>query len=501
MTQIQKTSDSESAAQRILRNATYLMGSQLATWSMTVVSIVIIPRYLGAERLGDFSLAESIWLIAAGFTLFGLTTHLTKSIARTPENLSALFGTAWINVGLNFLLTFGGVLLYSWLSGYSPTRIQLIAIMGIGSFAFSTIELATSALAGLEQMGYISSIATINRAIYTVFAITTLLLGGSLIQYALVVVVAAVIGAILMVSMLYRAQPFSIRFDFSLSKELYREGAPYFLTMIFAMLYKEFDIVIMSWLLPDANQFGWYAAADRLFGTMMFLPHVLVTALFPALSRMHGEGSDLLPTYVSKSFNLLFLVSVPVGLGISAIAEPVIGTIYGQEFIEAAQILKVLGFVLILTYQTTLLGQFLISVDKQRLWTITMMVATLATIPLDLILVPYANSFGPAGVGGAMAYLFTEGGMMVAGLYFLPKGFITKANIVLALKTILAGAVMYAAVMWVNRYGLAPGIISGAIIYPIVILLLKTIPAEDIQLFKSAAAPITNRLSKFKKSG
>ena len=501
MTQLKQPSKVGNAAQRVVRNATYLMGSQLATWAMTVASIVIIPRYLGAERFGEFSLAESIWLIAAGFTLFGLNTHLTKSIARTPDKLSTLFGTAWVNVGFNFLLTFGGVILYSWISGYSPDRIQLIAIMGIGSLAMSTIALASSALAGLEHMGYISSIATINRAIYTVFAITTLLLGGNLIQYAVIIVIAVVIGAVLMVSTLYRTQPFSINFDLSLSRELYREGTPYFLTMIFAMLYKEFDIVIMSWLLPDANQLGWYTAADRLFGTMMFLPHVLVTALFPALSRMHGEGSELLPIYVSKSFNLLFLVSVPVGLGISAIAEPVIRTIYGAEFIEAAQILRVLGFVLILTYQTTLLGQFLISVDKQKLWTITMAVATLATIPLDLILVPYADTFGPAGVGGAMAYIFTEGGMMIAGIYFLPKGFITKANLFLALKAILAGAIMYSAVIWVSRYGLAPGIISGVIIYPIVIFLLRTIPAEDIELFKSAAAPITNRLSRFRNPG
>ena len=500
MTQPKKT-DETGSAQRLIRNASYLMGSQLATWTMTMASIVIIPRYLGPERFGAFSLAESIWLIAAGFTLFGLDIHLTKSIARNRDKISTFFGTALTNIFFNFALTFGGVLLFSWLSGYSTAQMQIIAIMGIGSFGLSTITLAQSALVGLERMGFVSSVATINRAIYTVFAILTLILGGNLIQYAIVVVSAMVIGAILMVAALYRAQPFTLSFDLSLSRELYREGVPYFLTMIFAMLYKEFDMIIMSWLLPTSNQLGWYTTADRLFGTMMFLPHVLITALFPVLSRMHGEKSDLLPTYVSKSFNILFLVSVPVGLGISAVAEPVIRLIYGEEFIEAAQILRVLGFVLILTYQTTLLGQFLVSVDKQKLWTITMAVATLATIPLDLVLVPYANTFGAAGVGGAMAYLFTEGGMVIAGLYFLPKGFIGRENLTLALKAVLAGAVMYASVLWISRYGLLPGIISGGIIYPALIFLLKTIPAEDLELLKSIAAPITNRLSRFTKSG
>ncbi|MFT5193112.1 MAG: O-antigen/teichoic acid export membrane protein [Cellvibrionaceae bacterium] len=493
-----KQTDETSNIKRLVRNLTYLMGSQLATWAMAVISIAIIPRYLGSANFGELSLAGSIWIIASVFTIFGLSTHLTKTIARNSNKVSTFYGTALTNIVFNFLLTFGAVMLYSWLSGYSATQMQIIVIIGIGSFSVTVGSLTSSTLVGLEKMDVMSSIETLNKAIYTIASITTILLGGNLFQFVIVGVIANVIATILMIIGLYRVQPFTVHYDFTLSRELYKAGAPYFLTIIFAMLYKEFDMVIMSWLLPDSNQLGWYTAADRLFGTMMFVPGVLITALFPLLSRLHGEKSGSLSAYLSKSFNLLFLISIPIGLGVSAIAEPIILLFYGEGFIEAAQILKVLGFVLILTYQTTLLGNFLISIDKQRIWTITMAIATLATIPLDLVLVPYANTFGVAGVGGALAYVFTEGGMMIAGLYFLPREAITKTNLILALKAIVAGAVMYMAVIWLNRYGLVWSVISGVIIYPTLILLFKTISAEDTELLKSLAAPITNRLSRSK---
>ena len=494
-----KPDKQEGGISKIVRNASYMMGSQLATWAMTLTTIFLIPRYLGAEAFGEFSSAESIWLIGGAVTLFGLDTLLTKSIAREPEKVSSYFSTAIVNVVFNYTLTFGGILLFAWLSGYSPLRIQLIAMVGIGSFAMSILNLAQSCLTGLEQMGYVSSVATINRAIFTVLALTALFMGGNLFAIVIVTIAVSILGAIFMVGALYKAHPFKLIYDYNLSKQLFIDGSPYFLTLIFAKLYKEFDMVMMTSLLPDAAELGYYSVADRLFGTLMFLPNALITALFPVLARMHSEESDLLPNYISKSFNILFLIGVPVGLGISAISGPIILLLFGEGYTDAAKILQILGFVLILTYQTILLGNFLISVDKQRAWTITMAVAAFATIPLDLVLVPYAQTFGPAGVGGALAYIFTEGGMVIAGLYLLPRGYINWGNAVFVIKAALAGGVMYAAVLFMNQYGLVPAVAAGAIVYPATIWLLRTIPDEDMTLIKSMAAPITNKLGRFKK--
>ncbi|MEM9773087.1 MAG: flippase [Chloroflexota bacterium] len=487
-------------ASRVMRNASYMMLSQLATWSMTIVFVVVVPRQLGSVSFGEFTLAESIWLIASIIAFFGLNTHITKTIAREPERISILFSSSIVNATVNFVLTFGGVIAFAIVSGYSTERVQLIALVGIAYYANVVSTVSMSTLNGLERLDVISKTFTLSKGIHTVFAISALLLGGNLFQYATAVVCAYILGSFLMLRTLYRVEPIKFEYDFQTSMQLYKAGLPYFFSGIFAVLYKEFDIIIMSWLIEDSEQFGFYGTADKFATTLMFVPTVLITALFPALSRMHGEGSDLLPIYVGKSFNILLLLSIPIGLGISIIAEPIVLLLYGEQFVDAAQILKVLGFVLILTYQTTLLGYFLISIDRQNAWTITMAVATFATIPLDVVLIPWANSFGPAGVGGAVAYLFTEGGMVITGLYLLPKGYINKSNYIVALKAIISGVIMYTALNYMADIGFVPQILLGAIIYPAMIFLLKTIPPEDMQLLKSLLEPITNRLP-FLRSG
>ncbi len=493
-----KPVNQEGGIRKILRNTSYLLGSQLTTWTMTIATMIIVPKYLGPAGIGEFGVAESVWLVASAFTLFGLDTHLTKTVAREPEKVSIYFGTALVNTLFNYILTFGGVLLFAYISGYSTLRMQLIAIAGFGSLAYSFINLAQAVLIGIERFDYVSKITVINRAVFTVLAISVLLLGGGLYEYAFATVAASIIGSFLMVGALFKADRFDFKYDFALSKQFFREGRPYFLALIFLRIYKEADTIIMAELINDATELGWYKIADQLFGTLMFLPNLLIATLFPILSRLHNDGDDSLSIYVSKSFNFLFLIGIPIGLGISAIARPVIDLIYGDAFSGSADILQYLGFVLIITYQTMLIGYFLISIDKQRLWTITMIVAAVATIPLDYVLVPFAATFGPAGVGGALAYMVTESGMVLAGLYFLPDDYLNSSNFIFFIKAMVAGLLMFAGVTYLTSFGLVPAIAAGVVIYPAAILLLRTIPNEDMVIIQSLAAPLTSRLQRFR---
>jgi ABC-type glycerol-3-phosphate transport system permease component len=71
--------------------------------------------------------------------------------------------------------------------------------------------------------------------------------------------------------------------------------------------------------------------------------------------------------------------------------------------------LAVRGIVLIFAFLNTLIGLFMIATDRQKAWTIVLGAAVLATIPLDIVLIPWAQrTFANGALGGAVAYIFTE---------------------------------------------------------------------------------------------
>jgi len=200
---------------------------------------------------------------------------------------------------------------------------------------------------------------------------------------------------------------------------------------------------------------------------------------------------------MSKSFNLLLLVSIPVGLGVLVIADPLVVLLFGEEFINSGPILAVMGIVIILTYQNMLLGQFFISIDRQKDWTWVMAAATAATIALDLVLIPWCQRvFGNGAIGGSIAFVITEAGMLFVALRMLPDGIITWQSSRRSLRAILAGIGMVAATWWARDLFIAIPIGLGMVSYVALILLLRVVPPEDWDLLKTIGASFMKRLRK-----
>ncbi len=117
-----------------------------------------------------------------------------------------------------------------------------------------------------------------------------------------------------------------------------------------------------------------------------------------------------------------------------------------------------------------------------------MMAATVITIPIDIIVIPWCQQlFGNGAMGGSISYIITEMGMTVAGLLLLPKGTINKSNVWTAARILLSGLLMIGGVWWVRNFFIAIPILTGAVTYLLSIYLLRVITPEDWTLFRRTA--------------
>jgi O-antigen/teichoic acid export membrane protein len=254
------------------------------------------------------------------------------------------------------------------------------------------------------------------------------------------------------------------------------------------------DIIIIS-LLVDERNVGWYGTADQLFGTFLFVPTVFITAVYPVLSRTYANAPDSVGRIISKSFDLMWLAAVPVGLGVLLIASPIVVLLFGTDFTSAGPVLAVFGIVMILTYQNMMLGQFLISTDRQKPWSKVIAVAAILTIPLDLLFIPLSyRLWGIGAVGGAISFVATELFMMLAALYLMPKGYLTGANARRALRVLAAGLVMLAAAWWLREMFILIPILVAAAAFLAAIVLFRAVPDEDWVLLRSVIVSISERL-------
>ena len=492
-----------STGRTIAKNAGVLMGSQLITWVMALVITIVVPRYLGATVIGKYQLAGSLLMIIGIIASFGIERFITKEVARDHGKISTLFGTIFfLRLGM-YLLGYVILAFYIYLMKYPVDTIYIILIFLVSYLIEQAASLCMAALQGLEKMEYLSLSAIVCKIFSVVTSLVLVLLKQSVYAIAAVNVGAALINLFIVGSALQRMQKIPLKFNPGLVKWIYQNSLPYMLTTVFLVVYMRIDIIIISWL-TNEKEIGWYSSASTLFGTMLFVPTIFMTAVFPALSRMYVSGADATFKVLRKSLDLLLVIGIPIGLGVLAIADPLVILLYGPDFTGSGPILAIMGIVMIFTYLTILLGQYLISIDRQVIWTWVMAVATVATVPLDLIFIPWCHDvLGNGAIGGALSFVVTELGKVIAGFFCLPIGLLQWANIRLALKTLAAGLIMTAVVWQLRHYFIAIPIAAGGVIYVAVILLFKVIPHEDWALLKSLGMGLLARFTrgKFRPNG
>jgi O-antigen/teichoic acid export membrane protein len=472
------------AGTKVIKNASILMTSQLITWILSLVLTIFLPRYLGAAVTGEFVLANSIWAILGMLIGFGMDTLLTKEIARHPERTPKLIGTAFsIRIVLFFLMC-GLVALYLQLTSYSSSTVYLIWIIGISSL-ITQIGLAyQSALQGLEYMHYTSIAGIASKAVNTILALAVVFLGLSVYSIGLVNVIAALTSTILLIVFLRRYFKTQIQIRILPAIEMLKSSVPYLMSGMGLILYGQIDVLIISSMI-NAREVGWYGITTQLTGTLLFIPVVFTTAIFPSLTRSYSNNSGSPSLLIRKSFDLMLMLSIPIGLGIFVIADPLVILLYGPSFAQSGPILSIMGIVVIFMYLNILVGQLLISTDRQNIWTIIMFIATLITVPLDILLVPWSqSSFSNGAIGGAVSFVITEFGMCVAGIYLLPKGSLGRSNIRSGSLIISAGIVMAIATWYCRELFIPIPILVGALTYICLIAILGIFPKEDVAILK-----------------
>jgi O-antigen/teichoic acid export membrane protein len=482
----------------IAKNVGFMMASQLITWVLAFILAVFLPHYLGAEAVGALSIANSIWIIMIVLTSFGMDTYLTKIAARDPAKISEHLSSSLLLRTIFFTISCVVVSFYVKIMHYNSQLIIMTWIQSIFFLLASYSSAISSILSGLESMEYISISNIVGKIAQTGLGILFIYLNIGVYPVIAVFILAPLISCIILFVALKRVYPLQIKLPSKIPYKMLSESSTYLISGLALVVYQQIDKPFIS-ALVDTKTVGWYGTAMGLFGTMMFLPVVFGTVIFPSMARSYASGSDKLNIIAQRSFDLMFLISVPIGFGLVVIGQPLVNLLYGPEFAPSGGILMMLGVVLIFTYLNTILGQLLISVDRTSKWNVVMIIAIVLTLPIDYVMVPWTHqTFGNGGLGGVIAFLVTEFMMVVAAILLLPPNTLQWTNVRTAALTLCAGLLMMAASWWFRDTMMILSILIGAASYTTLVFLLRIIPREDMQIIREAIVGALGRLRRSK---
>lgn len=467
-------------ARRVAANTAVQLAGKAAVMAIGLASVAVTTRYLGASSYGKLALAlvfvQTFGLLAD----VGLLTVAVREMSRTPERTNQLVGAV---LALRLALSLAVVPLAALVSLALPyDREVRVAILIAG--ASLVLGLANGALVAVFQsrlrMGRAAVSEVLGRA--SAFAALALVAALDLGFYA-VVASAAVGAAVALVASWILVRPFATprlgaRGD--TWRPLLMAALPVGAALAVTEIYFRADTFIIS-LFRDYDEVGAYSLAYRVVELLAVLPAVVMTSVFPLLSRYLGAGGDRAraSTAIDAVGDLFLAVGVPLAAGGLVVAPQVIELVAGDDFAEAADPLRILLFAGALAAVSGLLGYALIAGGRQTSALRLALVALALNIALNLALVP------SLGIDAAAAVTVASEVVMVAGgIWLVRRELDLRPRFALAGRVVLAAAVMGGVLALVPADSLAVLLPLGVVLYAAVLFAVGGVDRRALEALR-----------------
>jgi O-antigen/teichoic acid export membrane protein len=374
---------------------------------------VLLLRHLGVEDFGRYGIVVALIGIVSAVTDAGLTAVGSRELAvlppsRRPELLRSL-------VALRVLLTAGGVVVatgFAVLAGYPGVVVAGTALAGLGVLLLNTQSTLMMPLAIELRLGAITLLETLRHALTLIGVAVLVLAGASLLPFFGVQIVVGIVVIALTPLFVSAVRP---ALDRAAAVKLLRESLPLAAAIAMNVIYLRLLVILVS-VQTDERETGLFATAFRVFEILLGIPTLVLAVALPLLAVAGAEDRDrlryglqrLLETAVAASL-LLVLVTV-------VLAEDAIVLLGGEEYRDAAPILRVLAFALLGVFVSQVVTLGLVSLHRQRYVAFANAAALALVVVLGSVLIGAYE-----GIGGAVAAVATEAALALLLLLVLRR--------------------------------------------------------------------------------
>jgi O-antigen/teichoic acid export membrane protein len=442
---------------------------------------VLLPRYLGDVNLGKLTFAFALTNLTGLLADLGVTMYLTREVARDPASANKLtVNLMFMRVPLSLALA-ACTMLFARISGYDTVTRELVDTLSLGIVVVALSSVVNGTLQGLQQMKTIAITSVLTKVGYAVVAAALLLMGAGALAVSIAWVSVGALALVYSGIVLARRVRLSLSVSLSAWRTLLLAGLPFFVWQAALLVYGQIDTVLLSFLTADAVV-GWYAVAYRIVMIPVFIPTIVVTVIYPALSAATNDHRTF-ASIARRGVHVIALVSTPMALGIMLLPDNIIHLLgYPETFDHSVIPLIFLAPHLPLAAVDVMIGTVLNARDRQRQWAITGVAAAVLNPLLNLIAIPYAQAnWGNGAIGAAAITTFTEVFMLIGGLRLLPKDVFGVSTVTDILKVAAATASMGVAVWLCRDLPIIVPICVGAAVYAATCLLTGAVSLGELR--------------------
>jgi O-antigen/teichoic acid export membrane protein len=457
------------------RGVMYLTIANISIVGGGYLANLFLARFLGPSLYGTYGVITSLMTALNIVQTSGTPQGLSKFVSENPTEHEVILYTS---LKLQFFTMFGLGVIFVLISPLVAKAFHdqaFIKYMALMAFIFPTYGLMSIYIGyynGLHRFSK-QSLLTISYAISKLFFIVGLSYFFSIYG----VIVGFIIAPL--VTLFFGFHWPKKQSDTYSYRRIIRYSLPLVTYTIMATLQISIDLFAVKAISDNNAISGYYAASQNVAIITLFGTSAIGQIVFPRISHLSSKNKNKdAKLLISSSVRLLLLILAPMVALIAGGANQIVKILFGNKYIYAAPILRILvisytGIVVFSLFCSILNGSGYV-----KRTTLIAFIGFLTTLFGSIILIPKLGGQGAAisvGAGGAIT-------TVISGLY-IKRLFEINFDLLMITKITFTSCLIFILALLGSGFGLLAILwwIFLILIYISILLILKEINVSEIQ--------------------
>ena len=453
------------------KNFVYSLCYQVLIIIAPLITTPYISRVLGADNIGIYSYSESILTYFKMFASLGLGTFGQRELSYYRDDINKRTNIFWETKFLEFLTSTIVIVVYIIFSAYQKN--SAVFFMLIFGLLAGMVDI-TWFFYGMEEVGKTVGRNFVFKLIGIAYIFIFVKDTNGLLLYAFGNMFFMFLGN----ASLWLFMPKYIKlpnFKNIHPMRNIKTSTALFLPTIASQIFMSLDKTMLGAIADNSFENGYYEQATKVVRLTFTIINAFSVVMIPRIGYYFSNNKkDLMEEYTYKSYKFVWMISIPLCLGLIGVANNLVPWFFGASYEPVVGLLYILSFLIIFLGLNTISGvQYLVPTKRENVYTGIILASVLSNVVLNAFLIGRFYS-----AGAAVASVAAEGIGTLLYFYYLRKELKIGKIISSSVKYWISGIVMFVIISIISNYlkaniiNTAILVVVGMIVYLIALLLL-----------------------------
>jgi len=377
-------------------NTSWLLMERIVRMIVALFVGIYIARYLGPERFGLLSYANSFVGLFIALATLGIDSIVIRELVKRPGFSNEILGTAFgLKICGTIFMWFVILATVHFTENDNQTNVFIsIIAFAILFQAFNVIDFNYQAEV---KSKYVVQVQFFQLLITSIVKLFLIYIKGPLLWFVGVYCFDAFFLAVGLIVMylLNSGNIWLWRWKWKVARELLKDCWPLILSGVLVSVYVNIDQVMIKEMI-GVKDVGLYSVATRLSTVWYFIPIAVTDSVFPAILNAKNNNLAFYYQRLQNLYDILVWIAILIALVTLFLSEHIIDLLVGHEYSPASSVLCIAIFACIFTNIGLINNKYFTAENRQKDILYRSLLGVSVNIMLNIILIQKYGIHGAA---------------------------------------------------------------------------------------------------------